>query len=99
MDDALRERALRVRAKLERLRDTQSHARADDFGVSAHRFALLPCATDAELAATEAAAGVPLPDAYRAYLQLVAGGGSGPYYGVLPLRAPADTLPRDCRVA
>ena len=65
---------------LETLRETLATLAAADpqlrrFGATHHRYALAPVLRDA--------AG--LPDELRAYATQIAGGGVGPYYGLLPL--------------
>ncbi|HET9992115.1 MAG TPA: hypothetical protein VFQ65_26475 [Kofleriaceae bacterium] len=69
------------------LRDTLVALAAADpelrrFGAARHRYELLPV--------LDTAAAAHLPDELRAYATQVAGGGIGPYYGLLPL---ADVQP------
>jgi hypothetical protein len=63
------------------LRETLAALAAADpelrrFGAARHRYALLPV--------LDAAAAAHLPDELRAYATQIAGGGVGPYYGLLP---------------
>ncbi|HEY6033432.1 MAG TPA: hypothetical protein VIV58_04210 [Kofleriaceae bacterium] len=67
---------------LSTLRDTLAALAAADpqlrrFGAASHRYELAPVLSTAEAAA--------LPDELRAYATQIAGGGVGPYYGLLPL--------------
>lgn len=64
------------------LRETLAALAAADpelrrFGAAKHRYELAPVAS--------AAAAAALPDEVRAYATQIAGGGVGPYYGLLPL--------------
>lgn len=73
-----------VRGRVLRLRDSPG---ADDvFGGFAHRFALAPPLSEAEVQEAERALQVRLPEEYRGFLLHVGAGGAGPAYGVLTLR-------------
>ncbi|MGK3959353.1 SMI1/KNR4 family protein [Sorangium sp. So ce118] len=77
----MRERLDGIAAKLTAVRARELSC----FGSDAHRFALRPPATEAEVAAFEAARRVRLPEHYRAFLLHAGHGGAGPYYGLMTL--------------
>lgn len=52
------------------------------FGAHEHDYALAPALPETAIAAREAALGVSLPDAYRAFLAEHGASGAGPYYGL-----------------
>lgn len=82
MDDTTDEvaRAHRIRDKLRAL---AAHG-PDTFGASGHGWQLAPPLDEDAVRAIEVRLGVALPPGLRAFLREVAGGGAGPYYGVLP---------------
>ncbi|WP_437763851.1 HEAT repeat domain-containing protein [Sorangium sp. So ce281] len=77
----MRERLDGIVAKLTAVRERGLSC----FGSDAHRFELKPPATEAEVAAFEAARRARLPEDYRAFLLHVGHGGAGPFYGLLTL--------------
>jgi hypothetical protein len=68
----------------------KSDPRCARFGAATHRWQRRPALAEARVAELERAAGVRLPDDYRAYVTTVGDGGAGPYHGVLPLDHPAQ---------
>lgn len=57
------------------------------FGAHEHDYALTPALPETAIAAREAALGVSLPDAYRAFLAEHGASGAGPYYGLATFAA------------
>ncbi|WP_437876327.1 HEAT repeat domain-containing protein [Sorangium sp. So ce513] len=77
----MRERLDEIAAKLTAIRARGLSC----FGSHAHGFVMQPPATEADVAAFEAARRVRLPEDYRAFLLHVGHGGAGPYYGLMTL--------------
>ncbi|GIG70540.1 SMI1/KNR4 family protein [Phytomonospora endophytica] len=75
----------RVGAKLALLPDL--HGRRRSHGEVGHRFQLLSPVPESEVADFEERHGVRLPEGYRRFLIEVAGGGTGPGYGLTTLTA------------
>jgi len=60
------------------------------FGADTHRYQLNPPLAEATIRTFEIQYGITLPDEYRHFLSVIGNGGSGPYYGILPLAATTE---------
>ena len=77
-------------AQLARIRRKLPEAKARDkrlavFGARKHRYELRPPVDRDDVAAWEVAAGVELPEGYKAFLTRIGNGGAGPFYGLFSL--------------
>jgi Leucine-rich repeat (LRR) protein len=84
----MKERLDAIRKGLRRL--AKGDERLEAFGAAKHRYQMNPRATEEQLTAFERAHGVELPADYRLYLQEIANGGAGPYYGLYSLEEGAE---------
>jgi Leucine-rich repeat (LRR) protein len=81
------DRLLRIKDKLEQLikKDSQFQIFGSNHEWNGHRYQLHEPLAEADLAAFEAQHQLQLPDEYRAFLNQLANGGAGPFYGLYSL--------------
>ncbi|MFJ9827231.1 SMI1/KNR4 family protein [Streptomyces sp. NPDC101160] len=68
------------------------------FGADTHRYALRPPLPEAEIRRFEAAHGIALPPAYRAFVAEAGDGPAGPGHGLMPLTEPRAGVDDDWAV-
>lgn len=90
----MQERLKIIKDKLERLiaLDTAYKVFGSNEPWNGHHYVLNECLSDAELDDFERYMEVTLPHEYRSFLQLVADGEAGPYYGLYSLQVAVDEV-------
>lgn len=76
------------RAWIDALATNDLHRRR--FGARAHGYRVQAALGEARVAAVEDELALRLPDDYRAFIATIAGGGAGPYHGLVPFDHPAQ---------